>query len=155
MKETFSTKLYLTVTLLLTAELLDVFRGAVVALQGRAAAAASPPPLAGLRHQLAEWQTLLPLLHGLLFDHGGGIAAAALPASAAEPVARGLAAGGRLVAAVRDAAARCGAPPLAAVLRRLAWHTDQTLFRQLSAWFVFWSRSYSVIWSLDCTCNEF
>ncbi len=151
MKETFSTKFYLIVTLLLTAELLDVFRSAVVALQGRAAAAASPPPLAGLRHQLAEWQTLLPLLHGLLFDHGGGIAAAALPAAAAEPVARSFAAdGGALVTAVRDAAARCGAPPLAAVLRRLAWHADQTLFRQLSAWFVFWSRSYSVIWSLDC-----
>lgn len=127
----------------LTAELLDVYRSDVVALQGRAASAASPPPLVGLRHQLAAWQTLLPPMHGLLSDHSSfmsGAWRAAEPISArgggsdaTKPAAAG-ANSSALVATIRDAAARCGAPPLSAALRRLAWHADQTLFRQLSAW---------------------
>ena len=48
-------------------ELLDVFRGEVVALQARAAAAPGPLPLPALQYELAQWTTLLPPVHGLLF----------------------------------------------------------------------------------------
>lgn len=143
-----------------------MYRQDVVSLQTRCAAADSPPPLAGIRHQLAPWQvrgfratprTLVPQfvdlckrkvqmlhlsnlsvrfppqdlllpLHRMLFQHGSAAAEAAAGRGS------GLPDGVRLVAAVRAAAAGCGAPQLASALQRLAWHADQTLFRQLSAW---------------------
>lgn len=40
----------------LSAELLDVYRQDIVALQSRCASAASAPPLASIRHHLAPWQ---------------------------------------------------------------------------------------------------
>ena len=62
-------------------ELLDVFRGDVVALQARAAAALGLLPLPALQYELAQWTTLLPPLHGLLFlavqDARSGAAGAA------------------------------------------------------------------------------
>lgn len=169
---------------MLTAELLDVYRQDIVALQAQCASATLAPPLASIRHHLAPWQVthlqplhelaadeasrlslcghwtlklvyaaslihtsllmqaLLPPLHHMLFQHdftgdGGGTSSPAAAAAAktdAAPAGGRLPDGTRLFAAVCSAAAGCGAPPLASTLQRLAWHANQTLFRQLSSW---------------------
>ena len=50
----------------LAAELLDVYRAALVAVQRRVAAGGGSMPLSGLYHALAEFRSLLPPLHQLL-----------------------------------------------------------------------------------------
>ena len=52
--------------LLPAAELLDVYRAALVAVQRRVAAGGGFMPLSGLYHALAEFRSLLPPLHQLL-----------------------------------------------------------------------------------------
>lgn len=81
-----------------------------------------------------SWQALLPPLHRMLFDHARATAAAGTADSSDGSGRISMPGGVRLAAAVRAAAVGCGAPQLASVLQRLAWHANQTLFRQLSAW---------------------
>ena len=97
----------------------------------------------GLISILSLVQALLPQLHLMLFQHdstdaAGGTSNPAAAAAAVETAAASaggrLPDGTRLFSAVWAAAAGCGSPPLASALQRLAWHADQTLFRQLSSW---------------------
>jgi hypothetical protein len=97
---------------------------------------------AGLISAASLVQALLPPLHYMLFQHGstgagdGTSSPAAAAAAEADAASFGSTVpdGTRLFAAVWAAAAGCGSPPLASALQRLAWHANQTLFRQLSSW---------------------
>jgi gamma-tubulin complex component 4 len=97
------------------AELLDVYRGAVLALERRLAAPPAPPLLA-LRRTLADFEALLPDA-----------------ASAAGEVARRRLAGAD-VARLLEARMRSGVPAVRACAARLAWHVRQVTHRQLEAW---------------------
>jgi gamma-tubulin complex component 4 len=101
--------------LLLLAELLDVYRAAVLQLQQREAAS----PLAtfsAVRHHLSEFTVLLPALHELT------------AAVESERLA-----GGRLLHLLHSRC-HCGIPALHSCLERLMCHCNQVLYRQLAAW---------------------
>lgn len=100
------------------AELLDVYRAAVLRVEAHLLHLATPPPLLTLQQFLLEWEVLLP-------------EAAAL---AGEVEARGLVGAG----VMRALAARAcsGSPAVQSCAQRLLWHCRQVLFKQLQSWLV-------------------
>lgn len=100
------------------AELLDVYRSAVLAVEAHLLHLPAPPPLLTVQQFLLEWEVLLPEAASLVGEVEG----------------RGLS--GAAVMHTLELRAHSGVPSVQSCVARLLWHCRQVLFKQLESWLV-------------------